>query len=138
MTKTEVNRQFRYLLNPITLVFLFTLALNDHYLKWKFPGFLTGKLSDFTGVFLFPVFLCASYHLFTGRRFSRNTFYLSALVTAALMVTIKLIPSGNALYLTVLKSFGVTAYAVLDPTDLVSLVMLIPSYYLAEAYRRPL
>ena len=41
------------------LVALTILLLNDHVLKALFPGFLTGKLSDFAGVFVLAVFLAA-------------------------------------------------------------------------------
>jgi hypothetical protein len=42
------------------LAFLFALAvlvINDHVLKGAYPGFVTGKLSDFAGVFALAVFL---------------------------------------------------------------------------------
>lgn len=32
------------------------LVLNDFIFKYKFPGLITGKLSDFTGLFIFPYF----------------------------------------------------------------------------------
>jgi hypothetical protein len=41
---------------PIFLIPLFILLLNDFYLKYEFPNFLTGKLSDFTGLFVFNLF----------------------------------------------------------------------------------
>lgn len=39
------------------LAALGVLVLNDHVLKDAFPGFLTGKLSDFAGVYVLAVFL---------------------------------------------------------------------------------
>lgn len=47
------------LLHPVTLVALFTLALNDQLLKRVCPSILTGKLSDFAGVAFLPLFLHA-------------------------------------------------------------------------------
>lgn len=44
----------------LVLVFvsaLIILAINDHYLKYAFPGFLTGKLSDAVGIIAFYLFL---------------------------------------------------------------------------------
>ncbi len=35
---------------------LILLILNDAYLKWNFPGFWTGKLSDFAGLMAFALF----------------------------------------------------------------------------------
>ncbi len=35
------------------------LILNDNYFKYHFPGFVTGKLSDIAGLYIFPMFLSA-------------------------------------------------------------------------------
>lgn len=51
------------LLHPVTLAALFTLALNDHVLKRACPGWWTGKLSDFAGVVLLPLFVHALLEL---------------------------------------------------------------------------
>lgn len=44
-------------LHPIFIVCLLTLILNDFYLKPTFANQLTGKLSDFAGLIVFPIFL---------------------------------------------------------------------------------
>jgi hypothetical protein len=41
---------------PLFLIGLILLITNDFYLKYAFPGILTGKLSDFAGLFIFPYF----------------------------------------------------------------------------------
>jgi hypothetical protein len=38
---------------------VFLLLLNDFYLKVVFPGIISGKLSDFAGLFAFPLFFSA-------------------------------------------------------------------------------
>ncbi len=43
--------------NPIFIVGLFLLVLNDHFLKSYYHNWFTGKLSDFVGVLIFPMFL---------------------------------------------------------------------------------
>ena len=50
-------RNKQLLLNPIFLACLLILALNDHFLKAHYPGWVTGKLSDFAGLLIFPLFL---------------------------------------------------------------------------------
>lgn len=48
----------------LTLPFILCLALlliNDFILKKTFPGILTGKLSDFSGLFIFPYFFSALF-----------------------------------------------------------------------------
>lgn len=49
----------RILLSPLFLLSLFLLLLNDFYLKAQFGNFITGKLSDFAGLFVFPLFFSA-------------------------------------------------------------------------------
>lgn len=43
--------------NPIFIVCLITLLLNDFYLKQTFSNALTGKISDFVGLIVFPIFI---------------------------------------------------------------------------------
>ena len=50
------NRNW-YLLNWPFLLGLTVLLLNDHWLKSAFHNDLTGKLSDFAGIFILPFFL---------------------------------------------------------------------------------
>lgn len=45
------------LLHPLLIASLFLLLLNDFYLKYAFHNWLTGKLSDFAGLFAFAFFL---------------------------------------------------------------------------------
>ncbi|MBK7890447.1 MAG: hypothetical protein IPJ84_06225 [Bdellovibrionales bacterium] len=40
-----------YFVHPIPLTAVAILAMNDHFLKVRYPSFVTGKLSDFAGVF---------------------------------------------------------------------------------------
>lgn len=46
-----------YLLNTVFIVGLVVLLLNDHYFKTQFNNWFTGKLSDFAGLLIFPLFL---------------------------------------------------------------------------------
>lgn len=56
--KENVNK---ILLSPLFLVGLFLLLLNDFVLKSEFHNFFTGKLSDFAGLFIFPLFFAAFF-----------------------------------------------------------------------------
>lgn len=47
------------LLHPAFIISLFTLLLNDFYWKYEYHNWLTGKLSDFAGLIVLPVFLIA-------------------------------------------------------------------------------
>ncbi|OAV45627.1 hypothetical protein [Lewinella sp. 4G2] len=54
MLKTE---RATYLLNVVFLGGLLLLVINDHLLKEAFGNSITGKLSDFAGVLILPLFL---------------------------------------------------------------------------------
>ena len=45
------------ILNPLFLSGLILLVVNDAILKWQYSNAITGKLSDFAGLFIFPIFL---------------------------------------------------------------------------------
>lgn len=63
-----MNKQSsQILLSPLFLLGLFLLLLNDFFLKYQFHNFLTGKISDFAGLFIFPVFFAA---FFPKRKFA--------------------------------------------------------------------
>lgn len=57
----SLTKNFPYLTHPFVLMTLLLTAVNDHYLKYKFSNLLTGKISDFTGLFFFPLLLCALF-----------------------------------------------------------------------------
>lgn len=51
----------KLLLSPLFLLSLFLLLFNDFFLKDYFHNFLTGKLSDFAGLFAFAIFWTAFF-----------------------------------------------------------------------------
>jgi hypothetical protein len=55
------------LLHPIAVICLLVLAFNDHVLKRVYPSTLSGKLSDFAGVVLLPLFLHAAFEVTVAR-----------------------------------------------------------------------
>lgn len=55
----SLSTALRCFTHPLTLISLGVLLLNDHILKTLTPSWLTGKLSDFAGVFFFPFLLAA-------------------------------------------------------------------------------
>jgi hypothetical protein len=53
------NYNRNILITPLFVIALITLVINDHLLKAAYPGWLTGKLSDFVGLFVLAVFVYA-------------------------------------------------------------------------------
>jgi len=135
-----------FFVNPLPAAAMLGMAVNDHWLKYADPGWLTGKLSDFLGMFYFPLFLCAlSCLLFNvtlrwllpPRRpaYINRPLMLSALaLTAALMALVKLSPVACAL---IEAWFSRTFFEIRltpDPTDLLSFVVLPLSYFYAARF----
>ncbi|MBK7579745.1 MAG: hypothetical protein IPI67_05990 [Myxococcales bacterium] len=91
------------LLHPLTLVSLALLLLNDHVFKARFPGFVTGKLSDVAGLVCFPLVLYAACELALGARppgeRARRWLAVGAVVvTGVAFAWIKLSPLGAEVF----------------------------------------
>ncbi|MGE0527608.1 MAG: hypothetical protein AB7G93_05900 [Bdellovibrionales bacterium] len=129
-----------YFIHPIPLAAVALMVLNDHALKYAYPGWWTGKLSDFCGLFFFPVFLasliCFGLNLsrlcFTG---ATAQFWIGPglligciAITDVVFVAIKLSPFWAQRYVDVLSLIGVPAVVVQDPTDLLALVSGFATY----------
>ncbi len=101
------------LLRPLFILALGLLLLNDFYLKFEFPNFLTGKLSDIAGLFLFPYFLSSL------RIKWAKTIYIG---TAVLFLFWKSPFSQEVINLA--QTVGIGFNRVIDYTDLFALIML--------------
>ena len=95
------------MLHPFTLVSLFVLVLNDHYLKWAHPSWLTGKLSDVVGMILAPIVLS----VMTRHRAP----WLCALAVAIVFTLTKTWSPANHAWCVTMGPL------VKDPTDLIAL-----------------
>ncbi len=113
--------------HPLSLFAIVILLVNDHILKVVMPSSLTGKLSDFAGLFFFP-FLLAGLLGWVGERVgfsSRPIARIAFGMTALWFAGIKTIPAWNTFTAEVAEVFlGHPTFYVLDPTDLISLVVL--------------
>lgn len=115
----------RALTHPWSLSALLLLATNDHVLKgsgWV-PGVLTGKLSDVAGLFLAPILLAV---LVRARTRQARAFCYGAV--AVVFASLELSP-------TLTEFVGRYTGAVMwpDPTDLIALVALFPSWALVAS-----
>lgn len=134
-----VDNSLRCLRHPITLLCIGLLLINDHILKVVAPSWLTGKLSDFAGLFFFPFLLAAGFS-FVFRRASFQAIGILAFgFTAIWFALIKTTIWGNTLTEAFAsRLLGVPVQIVLDPTDVIALCVLFPAWRLwnrAEAMR---
>jgi hypothetical protein len=103
--------RWRLLSHPVFTGSVALLAINDHVLKARWPGLITGKLSDIAGVIMFAIACTA----ITGRA------TLSTRLAAVAFTLLKTWPPVAAWAVPMLG--GVTRT---DPTDLIALLALIP------------
>jgi hypothetical protein len=134
----------RCLTHPLTWLAIALLVINDHLLKVLMPSWLTGKLSDFAGLFFFPFVLAAllSLPLDRLRVSSRRAGGCAIAITGVCFTLIKTVPAINLLAGDAFSQIiGYRTAFVLDPTDLLALSMLLPAWWLwkqpaAHARRR--
>jgi len=101
------------LTRPLFILAVGLLLLNDFYLKYEFSNFLTGKLSDVAGLFLFPYFL-SSLRI----KWSKPIYF----GTATLFLFWKSPFSQEVINL--VQTIGIGFNRVVDYTDLFALLIL--------------
>ena len=123
------------LLAPLPLLALVLLGVNDWVLKPSAaPEWLTGKLSDFAGLFVFPLVATAAFDLlllvawklgapvdYTLRRWKLALAIVLELVG---FTVLKLWPAGSDALVEVMRLAFPRAEVYMDPTDLLAFVML--------------
>jgi hypothetical protein len=111
--------------NPYFLIGLFILMLNDLYLKYEYGNWITGKLSDFIGLLIFPMFIVS---LFPKLKYS------ASIITGIIFILWKSPPSTPAIELINRLSF-IPIHRVIDYSDLWALLILPISHYLINYYK---
>jgi hypothetical protein len=117
------EKRLHILASPGFLIGLFLLLLNDFIFKYQFHNELTGKLSDFAGLFVFPLFWVAFFPRL------KSPLYI---LTAILFIFWKsaysqpLIDAWNSLPLFMIER-------TVDYSDLLALLVLPLSYVYSRA-----
>ncbi|MBK8254449.1 MAG: hypothetical protein IPK82_17495 [Polyangiaceae bacterium] len=117
--------RFSALRHPLFLASLSILLVNDHVLKgagWL-PGVVTGKLSDFAGMIVAPVFAAAL--LKPRTRWGRAAAFAAVSVP---FVAVKLSAAAASALIFAVSLIGVKWRIWQDPTDLMALVSLVPAW----------
>lgn len=120
-------QKYRILISYVFLGGLFLLLLNDFVLKGLYGNWLTGKLSDFAGLFIFPLFWTALFP-----RYKTPIFWFTALAFIFWKS-----PYSQP-FINIWNNMGVlTLGRVVDYTDLIALSMLPLAWY-ADNYKNKL
>src|ERR1051326_3847420 len=118
MKKNKLN----LLLHPFFIVSIILLLLNDISWKHEYHNWLTGKLSDFTGMFALPIFFYAV--------FSNNKKFI--FICSGLFFICWKTELSEPILITVNYFLPVSISRVIDYSDLSALAMLLPAYHLRE------
>jgi hypothetical protein len=129
-TSTSLLRVFRH---PVLLGSILVLLLNDHVLKAAAPSALTGKLSDFAGLFFFPFMVGAGVQGLArlgARRVGGRMALLAGFgLSAAMFGALKTLPGVNLWMANLLSGLlGLPVKIALDPSDLLALVVFVPAW----------
>jgi len=120
MHSADFDNTSEPILHPWTICAIVVLLINDQYLKYVYPSWFTGKLSDFAGLIFFPILLDP---LIKSRKWS-------VVLTGIGFASVKLTTAGNMLYNQVYQRFfdvlgwGEQVPLVMDATDCIALIAL--------------
>ncbi|MCU1496899.1 MAG: hypothetical protein JWM47_852 [Acidimicrobiales bacterium] len=83
-----------FLLHPLSVTSIVVLIVNDRYVKERWPGFISGKLSDVAGLIFFPLLLVALAELVglvahRPRQAGRRAFVVVSLVVGVVFAATK-------------------------------------------------
>ena len=131
--------------HPVVVLAVSVLLVNDHVLKELWPGWVTGKLSDFAGLVFFPILLGAAVQLIAPGRFRTRTLLAGCVAATGLaFAMVQLSPLVGAGYETGLGylqwpfrfladgSSPMPVVLTQDPTDLIALPALWIAWRIAS------
>jgi hypothetical protein len=137
--------------HPLVLASVLVLVLNDHLLKARWPGPVTGIASDVAGLILLPVALVLAADAVSRQPLRSRTVAAIAAAVAAGFAAVELVPVAERAYeiglgiagwpvRALFGGAGLRVDATADPTDLLALPAAAAVVWLwsrAAAARRP-
>ncbi|WP_163266358.1 hypothetical protein [Dysgonomonas sp. 216] len=112
--------------NPLFICSVLLLLLNDFYFKYAYANWLTGKISDFAGLFAFPYFISCFLP-----RYKKNIHAFTVL----LFIFWKSIYSQPVIQF--INEIGIPVSRVVDYTDNIALVCVGLSFLVFSKYTPP-
>jgi hypothetical protein len=133
ISKSPTQTALSTLAHPLSLFSIIILLINDHLFKRLIPSFITGKLSDFAGLFFFPFLIAALLSIIPllKKSNSRSIAFLAFQITGFWFILIKTSPLVNHTTVALARALlGRPTQIILDPTDLIALIILWPAWKL--------
>ena len=133
---TELN--FPYLTEVSVLFAIIITFINDHYLKYQYPGFMVGKLSDFAGIYYVPFFIYALFSFlrspFKKHVFIQKNYFMICIVAVDVLFILLKTTEMRVIFMNFFSRHFFRIQIIDDPTDLVALVMNWSSYLTARKF----
>lgn len=118
-----MKNKLQLLLHPAFILSLTCLLLNDFYWKYEYHNWITGKISDFTGLFVLSVFLSAF--------FPKHTLFIN--VGIIIFFIWWKSPISQSTIDLINRSFSLSFQRVVDFSDYIALPIVFASYFLKPA-----
>ncbi len=120
--------------SPWSLFAVALFALNNHWLKWEFHNWITGKLSDFMACFFIPLLFSALIGLIWKKGYSKR-YWMASTVTIIAFSSVKLFEPAsdvmNNLFSMMTGWIGMgPSINRTDPTDLMAFASIPLAYFL--------
>lgn len=136
---SRASNSIAFFVHPLPAAAVIALFINDHFLKRWFGTWWTGKLSDFAGLFFFPLFVLGCYValgniLKRDWRLTERNLVTAIVMTDLLFAAIKLFPDAAMTYVNVLSYLGFPSRVILDSTDLLAISVSPLTYWHARRY----
>ncbi len=137
------RRAAHSLAHPVTLAAIALLLLNDHWLRWAQPSWLTGKLGDFTWLVFAPFIAALLMAWLIPARWRHQETAVGVLSIALIglwFALAKTVPFVHELTATAWNALiGWQGSLRLDPTDLLTLpALLVSAWVWARVKPRPI
>jgi hypothetical protein len=127
-------RALHSLTHPISIAAIITLFLNDHWLRFHYPSWLTGKLGDFTWLLFAPFIAATVVAWIVPTRFKQQETIVAGLAFCLIglwFALAKTIPTIHDMTSQAWEAIiGWEGTLRIDPTDLVTLPALLLGWYI--------
>jgi hypothetical protein len=146
MGRIPPNRAFeaalRSMAHPLAIIAVLLLLLNDHWLRWVSPSWLTGKLGDFTWLVFAPFIAAAALAWIIPPRIPRHEAvvrWLAFVLIGLWFALAKTVPFVHVLTTAAWESIiGWQGSLRMDASDLLALPALLIGWWIwQDAARRP-
>ncbi len=140
LRRASVGRAVRAAAHPAVLAAIGLLLVNDHWLRWAHPSWLTGKLGDAAWLFFMPFIIAPLLAWLLPTSLPRRDAWVglaAGLLVGGIFAAVKTLPVAHAAFRAGFAAvLGWESILLRDPTDLLTLPALWPAWRLWQSTAR--